>query len=173
MTEGSIDLGDGGELKIFETVGHASHHLSFIETYNGGLFVGDAAGTYLAECGGVVVPTTPPPFMLDSSLAALDKLIALNPSALYFSHFGMADNAVNRLKEYKEQLKLWVAVAKQGVEAHRSIEQISQAIIQQDKALSSVIDYVNSHPVLQKTVLDNCVRGVAGYVEYLQTKQRT
>jgi glyoxylase-like metal-dependent hydrolase (beta-lactamase superfamily II) len=81
VTEGSIDLGDGGQLTVIETVGHASHHLSYLESFNDGVFTGDAAGTYLAECG-VVVPTIPPPFYLDSALASLDKLIALNPSAL-------------------------------------------------------------------------------------------
>jgi glyoxylase-like metal-dependent hydrolase (beta-lactamase superfamily II) len=75
ITEGSIELGDSEEFKITETLGHASHHLSFKETYNGGVFTGDAAGTYMPKYK-VVVPTTPPPFILEPALASLDKLIA-------------------------------------------------------------------------------------------------
>ena len=93
VTEGSFDLGDGAKLTVTETLGHASHNLSFQESFNGGVFPGDAAGTYLPEFD-VVVPTTPPPFYLDAALASLDKLISLKPTVLYFSHFGKATDAV-------------------------------------------------------------------------------
>ncbi|NLF88754.1 MBL fold metallo-hydrolase [Candidatus Bathyarchaeota archaeon] len=164
MTEGSIDLGDGGKLSIIETVGHASHHLSYHEAFNGGVFTGDAAGTYLAECN-VVVPTIPPPFYLEPALASLDKLIALNPSALYFTHFGKADDAVNRLKAYQEQLKLWAKVAEEGVKAGHNLEQIRSRIIKEDPAMTAVEEYVKGHRVLQKTVLENCINGIVGYAE--------
>jgi glyoxylase-like metal-dependent hydrolase (beta-lactamase superfamily II) len=169
MTEGSIDLGDGGKLSLIETLGHASHHLSFHESFNGGVFPGDAAGTYLPECE-VVVPTTPPPFFLESALASLDKLIAFNPTALYFSHFGKAEDAINRLKAYKEQLNLWVSVAEEGVKQNFTIEQIRDNIISQDKVMTQVADYLKNHPIYRKTVLENCVRGVVGYTQQKQAK---
>jgi glyoxylase-like metal-dependent hydrolase (beta-lactamase superfamily II) len=97
LTEGAIDLGKDQTLKVFETLGHASHNLSFLESFNGGVFPGDAAGTYFPEFD-VVVPTTPPPFRLESALDSLDKIINVNPTALYYSHFGRADNAVQRLR---------------------------------------------------------------------------
>ena len=78
VTEGTFDLGDGAKLKAIETLGHASHNLSYQESFNGGVFPGDAAGTYFPEFD-VVVPTTPPPFHLDAALASLDKLISLQP----------------------------------------------------------------------------------------------
>jgi glyoxylase-like metal-dependent hydrolase (beta-lactamase superfamily II) len=164
ITEGAIDLGDGGKLSVIETVGHASHHLSFQESFNGRVFPGDAAGTYLAECC-VVVPTIPPPFYLDSALASLDKLIALNPSVLYFTHFGKAENAVNRLRAYQEQLKLWVKVAEEGLKAHQSVDEIRERIIKEDPAMTQVKDYVMSHRILQKTVLENCIMGAVGHAE--------
>ena len=105
LTEGSIDLDGDAKLRIIETPGHASHNLSFYESYNGGIFPGDAAGTYFQEFD-VVVPTTPPPFFLDQALASLDKLISLNPTALYYSHFGKASNGTQRLEDYKRQLQL-------------------------------------------------------------------
>ncbi len=121
ITEGTFDLGYGGKLTVTETVGHASHNLSFQESFNGGVFPGDAAGTYLPEFD-VVVPTTPPPFYLDAALASLDKLISLKPTVLYFSHFGKANNAVQRLKDYKVQLQLWADIAEDGVKKNQSLE---------------------------------------------------
>ena len=81
VSEGSFDLEGYGKLEVFETLGHASHNLSFLENLNGGLFPGDAAGTYFREFD-AVIPTTPPPFRLDVALASLDKLIGIKPRPL-------------------------------------------------------------------------------------------
>jgi glyoxylase-like metal-dependent hydrolase (beta-lactamase superfamily II) len=167
VTEGSFDLGDGAKLTVTETVGHASHNLSFHESFNGGVFPGDAAGTYLPEFH-VVVPTTPPPFYLDAALASLDKLISLKPTVLYFSHFGKATNAVERLKDYKLQLQLWADIAEEGVRENWSLEQVRDRIIAQDKVMHKVADFIKSHRIYSKTVLENCVRG---FIEYAKQKQ--
>jgi glyoxylase-like metal-dependent hydrolase (beta-lactamase superfamily II) len=166
-TEGSFDLGDGAKLTVIETLGHASHNLSFQESFTGGVFPGDAAGTYVAKYG-VVVPTTPPPFRFEVALASLDKIIALNPTALYFSHFGKADNAVQRLKDYKVQLQLWADITLDGVRKNQSLEQVRNRIISQDPVLNSIIDYIHNHKIYSKTMLDNCV---GGFYEWAQGKQ--
>ncbi len=164
VTVGSFDLGYGEKLKVTETVGHASHNLSFQESFNGGVFPGDAAGTYLPEFD-VVVPTTPPPFYLDAALASLDKLISLKPTVIYFSHFGKATDAVQRLRDYKLQLQLWADIAKDGVKKNQRLEEIRDRIIQEDKAMNRVIGYVKSHPIYSKTMLENCVKGFTEYAK--------
>ena len=167
VTEGAFDLGSSAKLTVTETVGHASHNLSFQESFNGGVFPGDAAGTYLPEFD-VVVPTTPPPFYLDAALASLDKLICLKPTVLYFSHFGKATNAVQRLKDYKLQLKLWADIAEEGVKENWGLEQTRDRIIAEDKSMRLVADFVKSHRIYSKTVLENCVKG---FIEYAKQKQ--
>ena len=167
ITEGSFDLGYGAKLRVTETVGHASHNLSFQESFNGGVFPGDAAGTYIPEFD-VVVPTTPPPFYLDAALASLDKLISLKPTVLYFSHFGKATDAVQRLKDYKLQLQLWADIAEDGVKKNQSLEEIRDRIIAEDKVMNRIVDYVKSHRIYSKTMLENCVRG---FIEYAKQKQ--
>ena len=169
VAEGSFNLGYDAELAVTETVGHASHNLSFQETFNGGVFPGDAGGTYLPEFD-VVVPTTPPPFHLDSALASLDKLISLEPTVLYFSHFGKASDAVQRLKDYKRQLQLWANIAEQGVRENWSLEQVRDRIIAEDKVMQKVADFIKSHRIYSKTVLENCV---LGFIEYAKQKRRS
>ncbi len=166
VTEGTFDLGNEAKLTVSETLGHASHNLSFQESFNGGIFPGDAAGTYLPEFD-AIVPTTPPPFYLDAALSSLDKLIILKPTVLYFSHFGKANNAVERLKDYKEQLKLWADIAEQGVMKNQSFEEIRDSILAEDIVMGQVLDFVRSHQIYSKTVLENCVRG---FVEYAKQK---
>jgi glyoxylase-like metal-dependent hydrolase (beta-lactamase superfamily II) len=167
-TEGIFNLGDGAKLTVTETVGHASHNLSFKESFNNGVFPGDAAGTYLPEFD-AVVPTTPPPFHLESALSSLDKLIALDPTALYYSHFGKASNGIQLLIDYKVQLKLWAKIVAEGVKADQTSEQISERILAEDKVMCKYADYFRSHPIYSRTVIINSLQGFIEYAKQTQT----
>jgi glyoxylase-like metal-dependent hydrolase (beta-lactamase superfamily II) len=169
VTEGTFDLGKGAKLKAVETIGHASHNLSFQESFNNGIFPGDAAGTYFPEFE-AVIPTTPPPFHLEKALASLDKLIDFEPTFLYFSHFGKATNAVERLRSYKIQLELWARIAEEGVKKNHSLGQIRDGIIAEDNVLSQVeiASFIRSHRIYSKTVLENSVKG---FIEYAKQKK--
>jgi glyoxylase-like metal-dependent hydrolase (beta-lactamase superfamily II) len=170
ITEGSFDLGFGAKLTALETLGHASHNLSFHDSFNNGVFPGDAAGTFVAQYG-VVVPTTPPPFRLEVALASLDKLIALNPSVIYFSHFGKADNALQRLKDYKIQLQLWADITLEGLHNNQTLEQVRESIIAQDPVMNNIADFVRNHKIYSKTILENCVRGFYEWAQHKQSLQ--
>jgi glyoxylase-like metal-dependent hydrolase (beta-lactamase superfamily II) len=164
-TDGMVfDVGNSVKLKVIETLGHASHHLSYYETSSQGIFTGDAAGIYLNTVD-VVVPTTPPPFRLDIALASLEKLINLEPRFLYYSHFGKAKNAIEKLQTYGKQLKLWAEIAKQGIEKGENLEAISRRILESDAAVQKAVEHIKNHPILSKTVLNQSVEGVMKYVE--------
>jgi len=160
----TFDIGNNVSLKVIETLGHASHHLSYYEPLSEGIFPGDAAGIYLKEID-VIVPTTPPPFRLDIALASLDKLIRLKPRVLYYSHFGKAYNAVEKLQTYAQQLVLWAKIAKEGMENKESLKVISKRIMESDKAIQQAKEYIKTHPVLRETVLNESVQGFTGFVE--------
>ena len=160
----TFDLGKNVKLKVVETLGHASHHQSYYETFGHGIFPGDAAGIYLREFD-AIVPTTPAPFRLDSALAALDKLISLKPEALYYSHFGGASDPVGRLQAYTEQLRLWASVARQGIREKQSLEEVRQKIIENDGQIQKAVKFIEAHPVLNETVLNNSVQGFMQFAE--------
>jgi glyoxylase-like metal-dependent hydrolase (beta-lactamase superfamily II) len=160
----TLDLGNDVELQVVETLGHASHHQSYYEKLSQAVFPGDAAGIYLNEIN-VIVPTTPPPLRLDIALASLDKLISLKPKSLFYSHFGKAVNAVERLHTYASQLRLWARIARQGIDNKESLDEIGKRIVKNDNALQKALDYVKIHPVLGETVLSNSVYGVVDFVE--------
>ncbi len=102
------------KLKAIETLGHASHHLSYCASICRSIFPGDAAGIYLSQFV-VVVPTALPPFCLEFALVSLEKLIQLIPQSLYFRHFGNAPDAVKRVQEYALQIQLWADIAREGL----------------------------------------------------------
>ncbi len=160
----SFDVGNGVGLRVVETLGHASHHLSFYEMLGKGVFLGDAAGIYLNEID-VVVPTTPPPLRLDIALSSLDKLASFKPTALYYSHFGRASDAVERLRAYARQLRLWAKISREGIENKESVEAIGKKILERDVAVQKAAAYIKVHPVLGETVLNESVQGVVSFVE--------
>lgn len=160
----TLDVGNDVKLKIVETLGHASHHLSYYEPVSEGVFPGDAAGIYLNAIN-VIVPTTPAPFRLDIALASLNKLEALKPRVLYYSHFGKANKAIEKLQAYETQLRLWAKIAKQGAENKEGLEEISKKIIESDVAIQKAKEYVKSHLVLSETVLNESVFGVMNFVD--------
>ena len=162
-TEGmTLDAGNNVRLKVVETLGHAAHNLSYREPLNNSVFTGDAAGIYLNEFD-AVIPTTPPPFRLDIALASLDKLISLNPAFLYYSHFGKASDAVQRLKDYAVQLKLWASIAEEGVKAGQSTETIRDRILAEDKVMRKIAAYLKAHPIFMKTAVENSVQGIIDF----------
>ena len=171
VTEGSFDLDDGAKLTVVETLGHASHSLSFYESLNGGVFPGDVAGTYFPEFD-LVMPTTPPPFHLGAELASLDKLISLKPTFLYYSHFGKASNGVQRLKDYKVQLQLWAKIADEGVRKGQSLAEVRDRIIVEDEVVMlQLADYLKSHRIYSKTALGNSVQGFIDYAKQIQANE--
>jgi glyoxylase-like metal-dependent hydrolase (beta-lactamase superfamily II) len=72
--------------------GHAKHHAGLLDSANGDLYAGDAAGVYIPETGDLRPATPPPDFDLDVALASIGKFASLGPSRLLFSHYtGPAD----------------------------------------------------------------------------------
>ncbi|MBS7620872.1 MBL fold metallo-hydrolase [Candidatus Bathyarchaeota archaeon] len=160
----TLNVGGGITLKVIETLGHASHHLSYYEPLSKGIFTGDAAGIYISELD-VIVPTTPPPFRLDIALNSLNKLASLKPMVLYYTHFGKALNAAGKLEMYAKQLKLWAKTAKEALNAGEDLGAISRRIVENDDAVKKAEGYIKTHMVLRETVLRESVLGIIEFVK--------
>jgi len=90
-----IPLG-GRPIEVWETPGHARHHVCFYDSKTKGLFSGDAAGVYLPGLSKllhrfVTRPATPgPDFDGDLMLQDLYRISLSKAQILYFTHFGAA-----------------------------------------------------------------------------------
>lgn len=160
----TLNIGEGITLKTVETLGHASHHLSYYEPLSKGVFTGDAAGIYVNELD-VIVPTTPPPFRMDIALNSLDKLASLRPLVLYYTHFGKALNGAEKIEMYIKQLKIWAKTAKFALDAGEDLGAISRRIIENDNAVKKAEGYIRAHKVLRETVLKESVLGIIDFVK--------
>jgi glyoxylase-like metal-dependent hydrolase (beta-lactamase superfamily II) len=160
----TLDVGQDVKLKIAETSGHASHNLSFYEYLNEGVFTGDSAGAYLAEFDSVF-PTTPPPFRPDLALISLDKLINLNPKFLYYSHFGKAADAVERLRSYQVQIRRWLNIVEEGLKHDENAEDIRERILNEDETIREAVPTLKSDPVHRKTLIENSAQGFINFAQ--------
>lgn len=166
----TFDLGEGVELRVVETLGHASHHQSFYEKTSQGVFPGDAAGIYIPEFG-VIIPTTPPPFNLEMALASIEKLKQLRPKVLFYSHFGRATNALEKLQRHADQLRLWADIVAEKMKRQATLEEMKEEIMKRDPAVNKVADYIKTHPILDRGTISQNVEGFVEYFKYLE-KQR-
>lgn len=164
----NVDLGKGVDLEVVETLGHASHHFSYFEGNSRALFPGDAAGIYLNQFG-VIVPTTPPPFHLDTTLASIDKLEKKAPELLCYTHFGVANDAVEKLERHAAQLRLWAEIVYTGLQKGETLEELSESIRQKDPAVKAANDYMKIHPILGRGAMK---QNIQGFIEYLQKQTK-
>lgn len=159
-----LDLGEGVELKVLETLGHAAHHMSFYEKGSRMVFAGDAAGIYFPQFD-KTIPTTPPPFHLDLTFASIEKLVGLNPKTICYTHFGAAEDAVRRLKAYAEQLRLWARIVSESMKRGESLESLYKEIAEKDPSVGVVADFIRNHVVLDRGVVRQAIQGFMGFYE--------
>jgi glyoxylase-like metal-dependent hydrolase (beta-lactamase superfamily II) len=85
--DGEVISADGRELQIVYAPGHAPHHIAVLDSKSKGLFCGEALG--LPGEGDQPFPlpaVAPPSFDQDLYLETMEKLRALSPAALFYSH---------------------------------------------------------------------------------------
>lgn len=103
VTDIILDAGNGITLKIFETPGHASHHICIFEPKTGCLFSGEALGHYHPEFDTLTPAAAPPSFDLDASIETAKKIRALEPRTICFSQFGQRRDPENVIDEWERQ----------------------------------------------------------------------
>jgi glyoxylase-like metal-dependent hydrolase (beta-lactamase superfamily II) len=109
-----VELGDDDRVALGDRVldvhrapGHAFHQVVYHDRASDGVFTADAAGVYVPRLDRVR-PTSPPPgFDLEACLDDIALLDDLDPTALYYGHFGDQPTG-DRLANYRETLTSWV-----------------------------------------------------------------
>jgi len=159
-----LKLGDDVQLKILETLGHASHHLSFHELSSNRMFSGDSAGIYINSLD-VTIPTTPEPLYLDVALEAINKMIKAKPKTLCYTHFGCAGNAVKKLEAYASQLRLWERIVRECLTRGEGLETIQERIIKEDFYVGKAASFMDSHLIMGQRMFLQSIQGFIGYVK--------
>jgi glyoxylase-like metal-dependent hydrolase (beta-lactamase superfamily II) len=90
--DGEIIETGGRPLKVVYTPGHAPHHISLYDAVSGGVFSGEALGVPLTGADAFPFPAAVPPnFDPDVYVASIEKIRALKPRLVFYSHDGVSD----------------------------------------------------------------------------------
>ncbi|MDP9100731.1 MAG: MBL fold metallo-hydrolase [Actinomycetota bacterium] len=127
---GTVDLGGGRTLSTLHSPGHASHHVGLVDSETGDLYVGDAAGIYVAEAD-LLRPATPPPdFNLPLALGSLQRFAGVKATRLLFSHYGPVSAVAETLERSAEELNLWVELTRgardQGLDLDHAVAAVRE-----------------------------------------------
>jgi glyoxylase-like metal-dependent hydrolase (beta-lactamase superfamily II) len=88
INDGELKL-PGATIRAFDTPGHASHHLAYLDSNSGLLFTGDVGGVRMPGVRYVRPPTPPPELNIEAWRASIAKLRAVQASGLCLTHFGV------------------------------------------------------------------------------------
>ena len=84
---------NGRRLRILDTPGHARHHIAIHDSRSGHVFTGDTVGISYRQLDAadgrqfVFPTTTPSQFDPAAAHRTIDMIAALQPAALYFTHY--------------------------------------------------------------------------------------
>jgi len=159
----AFDLGNY-KIRTIYTPGHAAHHIAFYIEELSMLFPGDSAGMYYM---GSIVPTTPPPFNFEKALKSLEKLIALNPETIAFTHFGFAKNC-ELLRRVHSKTVEWIEMAKEVIESGGGIEELYKKIAEEDKDFEKLVELFKNSKITSKSY----ILGIYGLVDYVKRINR-
>jgi len=123
-----LNIGGGISLKIFETPGHAPHHICLFEPETGCLFSGEALGHYIPELELLSPAVAPPGFDLEASKKTLQKIREFNPRTICFSQFGQHRDPIFVIEESERQMDYYYELIttrlEQGSDPDEIIEEI-------------------------------------------------
>ncbi|MBI3943172.1 MAG: MBL fold metallo-hydrolase [Chloroflexi bacterium] len=105
------------KVRVYDTPGHAMHHVSYFDEISQAVFVGDTTGVCLPGTGYVRPATPPPDIDLQGWQSSLDTLEALEPAMFLITHFGPVFAPEAHLEIFRSRLLAWAEVVRQGLES--------------------------------------------------------
>jgi glyoxylase-like metal-dependent hydrolase (beta-lactamase superfamily II) len=122
-----VSLGDGRDLVLLETLGHARHHMAVLDEASGAVLAGDALGVRFPG-GGLYQALPPPDVDIERGVLSLRRLADLRPTVLAAAHYGPVPEPQEALHAAEEQQR---AMGRAALEAWRragSVAAVAAAI---------------------------------------------
>lgn len=116
------------ELQVVYSPGHAPHHLSILDRKSGGLFCGEALGVPAPGTNVPVPFAAPPGFDLEVYLATMEKLKALKPRLLFYSHGPVGREPEKLISLAQQTSREYGDLILAGLKAGKGEEEIVQQV---------------------------------------------
>ncbi len=132
-----VDLGGGRRLRMFETPGHAKHHMTVLDEETGTLFAGDLVGVSMSP--GEQYPAMPPADIdCEGWIASLDRMADLRPQIVCPAHFGPLVDAAEGIATARDQVATVAESARAAWAGGGGVAAIAAAI-ERDLPLEGVV----------------------------------
>ncbi len=153
-------------LVIFETPGHAQHHLSF--RLGDAMFAGEAGGCPLLFQGRICNrPSTPPPFFADQAFKSIDLLLKEKDEEAYFGHTHYMLPFREILERYRAQLGFWIDFLKSPDASHKEgegrrayLSRLTEFLFREDPDMSPLAALPPRQLVFEKFFINNAIEGI-------------
>ena len=124
-----IDFGDRS-LEVLYTPGHASHHVSLVDSSSGAVFTGDALGVHLPDVP-VLQPATPPPDIdVELGVQSIERIRERGSEAglLLFSHFGPVVEVDELCHIASTRLRKWAGIVRDAMQETNDLDRIAELL---------------------------------------------
>jgi glyoxylase-like metal-dependent hydrolase (beta-lactamase superfamily II) len=125
----------GRTLRVYDSPGHASHHVIYVDEQSGAAAIGDNGGIRLPGFSYISPATPPPEIDLEAWAGTLDLLERLRPAWLLLTHFGPFADPAAHIAAYREVLARWSAVVREGLERGASEEETKSRLMAIENAI--------------------------------------
>jgi len=148
------------DLTVVFSPGHASHHISLMDSLTKGLFCGEALGFIADDMPDIISPAGAPPFDPDVYVETIDKLQGLGPELLFCSHLGVRRDVDALIASLRESCDAFGRIIEQGLQAGDDREQIWEQLSR----------YVNArHPGARLPLTFELT--ITGYIDYFKSQR--
>ena len=157
-------------ITVFETPGHAPHHISFLVPFKDErlLFTGEAAGVLLPLAASPTLPYMHPSALpqfdyaaAQASLGKIEKLLQ-GDELLCYSHWGATRRARNQIALAKGQLSDWLAVVSEM--RSQPADVIVDHLLACDSLLKGYPDLPEELREREHFFIQNSVKGLLDYL---------
>ncbi|SPT76290.1 MULTISPECIES: MBL fold metallo-hydrolase [Bacillus cereus group] len=161
------------ELQFFHTPGHADHHISIYDPATKGVFAGDTIGAYFPELDfDLYLPiTSPPQFNYTKMIESKEKIKKLNPSKIYFGHYGVSQEVEGIYRQFHYWLEIFIDIGKNvwktEKDAKKAKNAVSKKIYERIKYDLTENGLSTDHPFYKKLKpdIDFCASGIILYLK--------
>lgn len=158
-------------LQFLDTPGHAKHHFSIYDPVSNGIFTGDTVGILYDQLvrDGVdlfLPSTSPNQFDPQAMQHAIDHMLGMNLTAIYYGHYGMTKNPNDALQQVAEWLKVFLVEAQAVVGEGKGADELANRLISLITNHLRELGIKDDHDVYKIIELDMQVSAL-GMIDYL------
>ena len=128
VDEGDVVPFGDRSLEVMYTPGHASHHVSLVDSATGAVFTGDALGVHLPDVR-VLQPATPPPDIdVEAGVESIERIRDRAGPLLLFSHFGPVAEVDELCELAARRLRRWAGVVREAMDETEDLDRITELL---------------------------------------------